>query len=169
MSFQSARTIIAAVCLWIAILQAAVSLGGNVFQMVVIDPVWSASPPESTRAFFIGTPYYEALKRFHLSPLLFVGLLCLLGSLALYWNVPVKRNWILLAVGIQLLILIGTVFYVYPINDVLILRGGVGLDPAAAQVLARRWLMADRIRLVFKLAVFLCLLRALSLPAGFLR
>ena len=39
MSFQSVRTSIAAVCLWIAILQAAVTLGGNVFQMVVIDPV----------------------------------------------------------------------------------------------------------------------------------
>ncbi len=127
MSFKSARTSIATLCLWVAILQAAVSLGGNVFQMVVIDRVWSASPPESVRAFFVGTPYYELLKSFHLSPLLFVGVICMLGSLSLYWNVPGKRNWILLAVVIQLIIVLGTVFYIYPINDVLFLRGGATL------------------------------------------
>src|SRR6266704_3556843 len=81
-----------------------------VFQMVVIDPIWTASPPESVRAFFLGTPFAQALARFHLNPLLLVGEICLLGALILYWNVPSLRKWILLVVGIQVIVIAGTVF-----------------------------------------------------------
>jgi len=65
MDFHPVRRRVAKICLWLAILAMAISVGGNVFQMVVIDPVWSASPPESVHAFFSGTPFYEAIRRFH--------------------------------------------------------------------------------------------------------
>lgn len=56
-------------------------------------------------------------------------------------------------------------FYVYLINDVLI-HGGGALDSTMNEAMTYRWLMADRIRFVFKPEVFLCLLRALSLPTS---
>lgn len=131
--------------------------------MVVIDPIWSAAPPESVHAFFVGTPFAQALARFHLNPLLLVGEICLFGALISYWNAPSLRKWILITVGIHIIVIVGTIFYVYPINAVLI-QGGGTLDATAIQKLTQHWLLADRIRLVFKLAALLCLLRALSLP-----
>jgi hypothetical protein len=100
------RRSVAEVCLWLAVLTLAISVGGNLFQMVVIDPIWSASPPESVRAFFVGTPFLAALRRFHTHPLLQAGAVCLLAALILNRNVPTLRKWILLAVGIQLLIVL---------------------------------------------------------------
>ena len=109
----------------------AISVGSNVFQMVVIDPIWSASPPESVGAFFSGTPFLEAIRGFHQNPFFLVGAVCLLGALILNWKVPTLRKWILLAVGIELLVVLGTIVYVYPINDVLFVHAGGGLDSTA--------------------------------------
>lgn len=162
MSVRSVRRSVSNTCLWLAVLTMAISVGGNVFQMVVIDPIWSASPPESVRAFFVGTPFLAALRRFHLNPIFLVGEVCLLGTLVLNWKVPTLRKWILLAVGINVLLVLGTILYVYPINDVLIVHAGGGLDATALKAMTHRWLMADRIRFIFKLAAFLCLLRALN-------
>lgn len=109
----------------------AISVGSNVFQMVVIDPIWSASPPESVGAFFSATPFLEAIRGFHQNPFFLVGAVCLLGALILNWKVPTLRKWILLAVGIELLVVLGTIVYVYPINDVLFVHAGGGLDSTA--------------------------------------
>jgi hypothetical protein len=114
MSFHSLRSSAANICLWLAILTMAVSVGGNVFQMVVIDPIWSASPPESVRAFFSGTPFLDAIRRFHTNPYFLVGAVGLLGALVLNWKVPTLRKWILLAVGIELIVVLATIFLSIP-------------------------------------------------------
>jgi hypothetical protein len=46
----------------------------------------------------------------------------------LNWKVPTVRRWILLAVGLELIVVLGTIVYVYPINDVLFVHAGGGLD-----------------------------------------
>jgi hypothetical protein len=140
----------------------AISIGGNVFQMIVIDPIWSASPPESVR-WVSGTPLVSRLARFHANPLGLIGLLALLVSPLLAWDMPALRTWLLLAIAIQAVIILGTVLYVWPINKVLFEQTGEGFDAGTITTMARRWLLADRIRLVFRLASFLCLLRAMSL------
>jgi len=166
MSFPSARRGAADVCLWLSIVGMAISVGGQAFQMLVVDPVWTASPPESIRA-FSGTPFPASLTRFHQNPFILVGAVGgLLGALILNWKVPTLRNWILPAVGIEALVILGTYFYVYPINDVLFVHFGGGLDSIAIKTMTQQWLVADRIRFILKLTVFLCLLRALSLPGG---
>ena len=66
------------------------------------------------------------------------------------------------AIG-ELLVIVGTALYVYPINDALFVHAGSGLDSVTAEALTRHWLLADRIRFVLKVAVFLSLLRTLSL------
>ena len=54
------RSAATTLCLWIAAIVLAVSVGGNLFQAVVVDPVWSASPPDSLRA-FAKTPYFTGI------------------------------------------------------------------------------------------------------------
>lgn len=73
------RYIATLICVWMAVITLAVSVGGNIFQMSVVDPVWSASPPESVRT-FAASPLPERVKRFHLNPLYAIGLICLLAA-----------------------------------------------------------------------------------------
>src|SRR6187200_1392246 len=81
MSARSLRNSISSVCLWIAILSAVIGVGGNLFQMMVVDPLWSAAPPASVQAYFSDARHFEALRRFHNNPFLSVVLLCHLSSL----------------------------------------------------------------------------------------
>ena len=148
-------------CLWIAAIALAVSVGGNLFQAIVIDPVWSASPPESVRAFAV-SPYLARLKMFHTNPLFLFGLVCLLASPFLAWNRPPIRIWLLIAAGCYFAVLLSTLFYFYPINDVLFGPAGVGTDAATVRTMTRNWLLADRVRYVLRLAAFLCVLRAMA-------
>lgn len=57
-----------------------------------------------------------------------------------------------------------TLAYVYPINDVLFLQAGGNHSPEEVQALARRWIMADRVRFGVGVIGFLALPRALSIP-----
>lgn len=59
-----ARNRIAQVLLWLAMLGLSVWVGGALYQMLVIVPRWSASQPESVRAFFLGTRYNETIWNF---------------------------------------------------------------------------------------------------------
>jgi uncharacterized membrane protein len=153
------------ICIWIAIITTAISLGGNIFQMTVIDPIWSGSPPESVRFLASGNPLFEAVKRFHTNLLYRLALVFLLATPFLAWNVPETRKWLLSAVGIYLVIVLGTILYVWPINKALFEQAGGSLDAATITALTRHWLIADRIRQVLRLMAFLCLLRAMNVWA----
>jgi hypothetical protein len=149
--------------LWIAVTAIAISIGGNLFQMVVIDPIWSAKS-DSARSLSPGTQILNRVGKFHNNPFGLIGLLCLLASPLLAWNIPLLRKWLLLAVAIQMIIVLGTVLYFWPINKVL-LEHATGLNPGTVTTLKHRWLVADRIRLALRFASFFCLLRALTLSA----
>ena len=58
---MNTRDRIAQVLLWLAVLGLSVWLGGTLYQIVVIVPIWSHSPPESVRSFFLGTKYNETI------------------------------------------------------------------------------------------------------------
>jgi uncharacterized membrane protein len=156
------RPLLTNICLWIAAITLAISVGGNLFQAMVIDPVWSASPPESVKT-FAGTPFLAALKTFHTNPLFLVGLICLLASPFLAWNSPGMRKWLLIAAGCYLLVIFATVLYFWPINNALFTGARKAADTATIAAMARRWIYADRIRFAFRLAAFLCVLRAMVL------
>ncbi len=153
-------------CIWVVALAVAISVGGNVFQMIVIDPIWSASPPTSLQSYFGDRAHYEALRRFHLNPFFMFALVCLIAAVILQWRAQSLRRWLLTALGIQLVIIVGTVLYVYPINDVLMLHVARDVSGSTASTLTHHWLIADRLRLVLKFAVLLSLFRALQLSGA---
>ena len=59
-----ARNRIAQVLQWLALLGLSVWVGGTLYQMLVVMSMWSASPPESVRAFIMGTRYNETIWNF---------------------------------------------------------------------------------------------------------
>jgi anthrone oxygenase-like protein len=161
------RTLFTNISVWVATVTLAISVGGNLFQMIVIDPAWSASPPESVRSFATGTWFVSGMKRFHTSPIVLPGLLCLLASPLLAWNLPRMRAWLLAAVAIQAGIMLVTLLYFYPMNRVLgFVPGGPTADPRTIVAMTHRWILADRFRLAFRFAAFLCLLRAMVLSGA---
>ena len=161
------RVLATNVCLWIAVVTLAISVGGNLFQRTVIDPVWSGSPPESVQAFSSETSLLSGMKKFHQNPIYLFGLVCLVASPFLAWNRPAMRNWLLTAAVIYVGIVLVTVLYFYPMNGVLGLLGAHSSTDAATLIATtHRWVFADRIRFIFRVASFLCALRAMSLSGA---
>jgi hypothetical protein len=50
--------------LWLSVLALSTWVGGTLYQMLVVVPLWSASPPESVHAFFRGTDYNRTVFNF---------------------------------------------------------------------------------------------------------
>lgn len=150
--------------LWYVIFAWATWLGGTLYQMLVIVPMWSASPPESVRAFFQGTQYNQTIGHFFGPPFMAARVLPLLVALALAWHLPQHR--LLLGVASVCLVaaVVFTVAYVYPINAILFERAGGDRSAAEVASMVRRWIWADRIRFVVGVGAFISILCAFRLP-----
>jgi hypothetical protein len=150
--------------LWYVIFAWSSWLGGTLYQMLVIVPMWSASPPESVRTFFLGTQYNQNIGHFFGPPFMAARVLPLLIALALAWHLPQHR----LALGIASLCIVAavvfTVAYVYPINAVLFEQAGGNHSAAEIAAMVRRWIWADRIRFVVGIGAFIAILWAFGLP-----
>lgn len=55
------RNRVLVISLWLSVLALTTWFGGTLYQMLVIVPLWNASPPESVRAFFQGTDYNHTI------------------------------------------------------------------------------------------------------------
>jgi len=158
------RDRVAQVLLWLAVLSRSVWVGGTLYQMLVIVPMWSASPPESVRAFFSGTSYNETIWNFFGPPFMAARQALLLGALLAGWHLPQHRRWLLWAAVCMAFTTVFTLAYVYPINEVLFARAGGGHSPEEVRAMVRQWVWADRVRFGVGFVGFLALLRALSIP-----
>jgi hypothetical protein len=158
------RNRIAQFLLWLAVLGHSIWVGGTLYQMLVIVPMWSASPPETVRSFFLGTNYNETIWNFFGPPFMVARLVPLLGALLVGWHLPQHRKWLFLAAVCKAFAVVFTLAYVYPINEVLFLQGGGNQSPEEIQAMARKWIIADRVRFGVGVIGFLAMLRALSIP-----
>ena len=151
------------VLLWLSILSMSIWVGGTIYQMAVIVPLWSASPPESVRTFFLGTQFNSKIGNFfgpHIMPL---RALPVLGLLIAGWNLRTHRKYFLLMAGCMAVGVLLTLGYIYPINDVLFAQAGGNRSAEEIRTMVRHWILADRVRLVIMSVGFLGLLRALSI------
>ncbi len=158
------RNLIVQILLWYNVISMSIYIGGTVYQMLVIVPLWSASPPESVRAFFQGTEYLRTIRNFFGPPTMVARALPLLLGLIAGWKLATHRAWLSVPVVCVALALVMTLAYIYPINDVLFAQAGGNLAPEAVRKMVRQWVIADRIRLGIMTIGFLSLLRALSIP-----
>lgn len=148
---------------YITILLIGISIGGNVYEILVLDPLWSASPPESVRTFFQGTSFAKAMQKFWLSKLAKYSLFFLIATVVLGWAVPARRLWLILASCSTGATYFLTIRYIFRKKIALFAKAGSGMAPEAIVRMARCFLVLDRVRLVFKIATFVFLLRALTL------
>jgi uncharacterized membrane protein len=158
------RTRLYNISLWIAVIGMASWFGGTLYQMAVVVPMWSSALPDSVRDFFLGTRYNETIWNFFGPPFMAARVLPLLAAAALGWHLRSHRPWLLTAAAITVAMILFTLFYIYPINEVLFMQAGGGQSAEQIEKMVRKWIFADRARFVFGTIGFLALLRALSLP-----
>ena len=158
------RELIVRLLLWYNVLSLSIWVGGTVYQMLVVVPIWSVSPPESLRAFMKGTAYMTTIWRFFGPVTQVARALPLFALVAVAWSYAGVRPWILACAAALLVGLVMTRAYIYPINAVLFEQAGGDLSPDAVRALVGKWILADRVRFAIMTGGYLCLLRAFSMP-----
>jgi len=152
------------ILLWYAVFAWGSWVGGTLYQMLVIVPMWSASPPESVRDFFQGTAYNTTIFRFFGPPFMGARVIPIIIALVVGWHLPEHR----LTLGIAVLCLVAAVLftfiYIYPINAVLFQQAGGDLSPTEIRRMVRAWIWADRIRFGVGIVAFVAILWAFRLP-----
>ncbi len=160
---MSTREILVKALLWYNVLSLAIWVGGTLYQMLVIVPLWSASPPESVPAIFKGTAILTTIPRFFgpVTQVLRAGPLLVLAIVA--WNYDTLRPWVLVCAATMAIGLVMTRAFIYPMNDVLFWGAGAGVSPDALRALVTKWIWWDRTRFAIMTGGYVCLLRAFSL------
>lgn len=158
------RTRIAQVLLWISVLNMGIWIGGTLYMMLVLNPLWTASPPESVRAYWVDARLYTTIFNFFGPVWMPIRNLPILAALIACWNAPTHRNYLLINVGIGLCGLVLTLGYIYPINAVLFTPAISSVSVDAARTMTHHWIVADRIRFAAMFIGYLALLRAFSIP-----
>jgi hypothetical protein len=147
-TYMATRNVITVVLLWISVLSWSIWVGGTVYQMLVIVPMWSGSLPESLHTFLNATNFTHYVLRFFGPRWIPLRYLSLLALVACGWNLPTHRRLFLSATIMMVLGLVFTLAYIYPINHVVFDQAGAGLGAEEVRRLAHRWIIADRVRFV---------------------
>jgi hypothetical protein len=159
------RNRILLICLWLSVIALSTWVGGTLYQMLVIVPLWGASPPESVKAFFHGTEYNRTIPYFFGPPFMLARNVPLLAALVAGWHLP-RHRWALL-IAVTCFTAFGVIFtftYVYPINAVLFEQAGGARSPDDIRAMANAWIWRERLRFGIGLIGFLAVLRAFRLP-----
>lgn len=115
--------------------------------MLVIVPLWKASPPETVRSFFQGTEYNRSISNFFGPPFIVARNAPIIGALFAGWYLPRHRRALLVAV--LCFIVFGAVYTfvsIYPINTVLFEQAGGNRSPEEVRAMATEWTFRDRLR-----------------------
>jgi uncharacterized membrane protein len=158
------RERILVVLLWLLVIAHRTWVGGTLYQMLVIVPMWSASPPESVRAFFQGTDYNRTIFNFFGPPFIAGRNLLMVAALSAGWHLPRHRFALLLAAACFAFAVVFTLLYIYPINAVLFEQAGGSHSAEEIRAMADRWIFADRLRFAVGVVGFLAVLWAFRLP-----
>ena len=149
--------------LWLAGIFVALWVGGTLYQMLVIVPIWTASPPESLRS-FLRTDYVHMVLRFFGPPFIAARTVPMVVALAAGWRSAPHRRALVVALGCWLFVVGFTLLYIYHLNDTLFALGPSQPGDVETRELLGRWILADRFRFGVGCVCFIALLWAFRLP-----
>src|SRR5688572_8509686 len=150
--------------IWLSVINLSIWVGGTLFHMIVVLPIWSQPLPGSVKEFFGGTRAYEYLLDFYGPKWMVIRILPVIISLVLAWYSKRHRNFLLVTVLTLAFGIILTIFYVYPINDAIMAKAGEGSSPEEIEQMVKNWILADRLRFAVIFAGYFFLLWAFRLP-----
>src|SRR5687767_6400514 len=150
--------------IWLAVINLSIWVGGTLFHMIVVLPIWSQPLPGSVKDFFGGTRAYEYLLDFYGPKWMVIRILPVIISLLLAWYSKRHRILLLITVLTIALGIIVTFIYVYPVNEAIMARAGEGSSAEEIKQLVTTWILADRIRFAIIFIGYLFLLWAFRMP-----
>ena len=150
--------------IWWAVIGFSIWLGGTVFSMSVIVPMWSDSLPDSARTFFSETSFTRYIYNFFGPPWMAIRNLPVLVALIVGWKSVRHRKYLLITATILISSILFTIMYIYPINRQLMFEAGAGLNDVELTTAAATWIRADIIRFVVMVIGYIFLLKAFRLP-----
>jgi len=155
--------------LWIFTILCAIVIGGALYEMRVIVPLWAQVPPESVWEFAsqrANNPLYTPNSgiRFWI----FITPLHLLISIVTFFVAlktrGARRRWLLVASAIFAVMHLSALLYFVPALDKLLTSRAANMDPAEVVSRVRWWVNLSWGRFVFGFIGLLSALRALQLP-----
>lgn len=152
--------------LWLSVINLSIWIGGTLFHMIVVLPIWSQPLPGSVKEFFGGTRAYEYLLDFYGPKWMVIRILPVIIALLLGWNRERHRYYLLITVLTVALGIILTIFFVYPINDAIMAKAGEGSSPDEIIRMVNNWILLDRLRFAIIFVGYFFLLWAFRLPIG---
>lgn len=150
--------------LWLAVINLSIWIGGTLFHMIVVLPIWSQPLPGSVKEFFGGTRAYEYLLNFYGPKWMVIRILPVIISLLLGWYSRRHRYFLLITTSTLALGIILTIIYVYPINEAIMAKAGEGSSPDEIRRMVSNWILADRLRFAIIFIGYSFLLWAFRLP-----
>ncbi|HEY0426515.1 MAG TPA: hypothetical protein VGC76_01790 [Pyrinomonadaceae bacterium] len=127
--------------------------GGQVFNELMTVPKWSASPPESLKAYDAlsskgGLPFFPLFN-----PLFVV--LAIGAAIAAWKSARRARVWLALSAGTSVVLFVALVFYLAPLVQSMFQHSIAGDLPAADIVSGvEQWMLGNRVRLIVELFGF---------------
>jgi hypothetical protein len=139
----------------VSVIVLSATLGGGIYEHVVLDPVWPSHPSLIQSAAHGGL----TRARFWLPAHLLFEIL-LVSSLALFWKSPSVRIWLLLAVCGHVIARVWSALYFIPRA-----RAFERAD-IVDEAMARRWTFRSKFRLPIELLTLALLLNGLRVALG---
>ena len=149
--------------LWWAVIGFSVWVGGTLFSMTVVVPMWSESPPESVKEFFGTTSFNKYIFNFFGPPWMAIRNLPLVIALVLGWYSKEHRKYLLVTLITLIFGIVYTFAYIYPINDILMTKAAADKSAQEIQTMVDKWIFADRLRFVVMLVGYFFLLKAFKI------
>jgi Zn-dependent protease with chaperone function len=162
------RFTIAQIFLWLFVITLGITLGGGLYETLVVMPLWAAAPPESVIAYYrhnVANPQLTLDQggRFWIFVTPLLGLLCIAVLLSGLRTRPEHRLWRSVAAALALLVVVFTFAWFVPNIVKLMGEGVTTMTPEQITSLTNWWSRLNWLRAFLYFVAWLAALRALSI------
>ncbi len=158
------------IILWWFVLMLSVSIGGGLYEQLVVLPLWSAAPPDSVTEYVRHKAAYPQFApnegaHFWMFVMPLTGLSTIAVLISSFGTNAKHRKWRLAAGGLTLLTIIATITWFVP--NIIKLQGPGVLTMSAEDVtsLTKMWVGANWLRAAAFIASLLAGFKAMTIPS----
>lgn len=161
------KRLLAEVTLWLFVVALSLQTGAGLYELRVVTPLWSGSPPASVRG-------WNAEARYAVEPRAKFWRYCtpavgLAAALALVFGLSEsgrRRKWVVASSAVVVVLVFVTYVYFAPTLAGLLERRGEGLSDEQVTERVGSWLLLSSLRAAAYAAAWLAALKALSTPGS---
>ena len=160
---------IAQIFLWLFVILLGVTIGGGLYEQLVVMPLWSLAPPDSVIAYHqhnVANPQFTLNQggRFWLFIMPLTSLLAIATLLSGLRTRPEHGKWRIAGTVLTLIAVVATFVWFVPNIIKLLGEGVTAMSPDEITSLTNWWVGLNWVRGFFFWAAWLAALRALSIP-----